>query len=76
MRIAVISLVLYTVTSFYGRNGDQQSPQSRIADALRDSAAVQPDTAQNPAPQPGTSLRAPIDRTTQVLDLVMHRNTE
>ncbi|MEO6789271.1 MAG: hypothetical protein ABI318_24365 [Chthoniobacteraceae bacterium] len=76
MRIVGIIVVLAIVYLVYGRNGDKQSPQSRIADAQREAAAVQPVTAQNPAPQPGTSLRAPIDRTRQVLDLVKHRNTE
>ncbi len=76
MRIVAIIVVLAIVYLVYGRNGDKQTPQSRIADAQREAAAVQPQTAQAPAPQPGSSVRAPIDRTRQVLDLVKQRNGE
>ena len=70
MRIVGIIVVLAIVYLVYGRNGDKQTPQSRIADAQREAAAVQPQTTQNPAPAPTSSVRAPIDRTRQVLDLV------
>jgi len=76
MRIVGIIVVLAIVYLLYGRNGDKQYPQARVADAQREAAAVQPATAQNTAPQPGNSLRAPIDRTRQVLDLVKQRNGE
>ena len=76
MRIVGIIVVLAIVYLVYGRNGDKQTPQSRIADAQREAAAVQPQTAQNPAPAPTSSVRAPIDRTRQVLDLVKQRNAE
>ena len=79
MRIVGIIVVLAIVYLLYGRNGDKQSPQSlqsHLADAQREAATVQPATALNPAPQPSNSLRAPIDRTRQVLDLVKHRNSE
>ena len=76
MRIVSIIVVLAIVYLVYGRHGDKQSPQSRIAEAQAEAAAVQPATAQNPAPPPGTSLRAPIDRTRQTLDLVRKRNGE
>ena len=76
MRIVGIIVVLAIVYLVYGRNGDKQTPQSRIADAQREAATVQPQTAQNPAPAPTSSVRAPIDRTRQVLDLVKQRNAE
>ena len=76
MRIVGIIVVLAIVYLVYGRNGDKQTPQSRIADAQREAAAVQPQTAQNAAPAPTGSVRAPIDRTRQVLDLVKQRNAE
>lgn len=76
MRIVAIIVVLAIVYLVFGRQGDKQSPQSRVADAQREAAAVQPATAQNPAPQPNGSLRAPIDRTRQVLDIVKQRNGE
>lgn len=75
MRIVSIFIVLAIVYLLYGRNGDKQSPQSRIAEAQAE-AAVQPTEA---PPQPGEvrgSLRAPIDRTHQTLDLVKKRNGE
>ena len=76
MRIVSIFIVLAIVYLLYGRNGDKQSPQSRIAEAQSEAAAVQPADA---APQPGEirgSLRAPIDRTHQALDVVRKRNGE
>ena len=76
MRIVGIIVVLAIVYLVYGRNGDKQTPQSRIADAQHEAAAVQPQTAQAPAPQSVSSVRAPIDRTRQVLDLVKQRNAE
>lgn len=74
MRIVSIFIVLAIVYLLYGRNGDKQSPQSRIAEAQAEAAAVQPSQ-----PQSGEvrgSLRAPIDRTRQTLDLVKRRNGE
>lgn len=76
MRIVGIIVVLAIIYLVYGRQGDKQSPQSRIADAQREAAAVQPQTAQAPAPPPVNSVRAPIDRTRQVLGLVKQRNAE
>lgn len=76
MRIVSIFIVLAIVYLLYGHNGDKQSPQSRIAEAQTEAAAVQPAEA---PPQPGEvrgSLRAPIDRTRQTLDLVKKRNGE
>jgi hypothetical protein len=74
MRIVGIIVVLAIVYLVYGRHGDKQTPQSRIADAQHEAAAVQPQNA--PAPQPVSSVRAPIDRTRQVLNLVKQRNEE
>ncbi len=76
MRIVAIIVVVAIVYLVFGRQGDKQSPQSRVAEAQREAAAVQPATAQNPAPPQGNSLRAPIDRTRQVLDIVKGRNAE
>jgi len=76
MRIVGIIVVLAIVYLVYGRHGDKQTPQSRIADAQREAAAVQPQNAPAPAPQPVSSVRAPIDRTRQVLNLVKQRNEE
>ena len=76
MRIISIFIVLAIVYLIYGRNGDKQSPQSRIAAAQTEAAAVQP---LETSPQPGEirgSLRAPIDRTHATLDLVRKRNGE
>ena len=75
MRIVALIIVVAIVYLVYGRNGEKQSPQSRIAEAQREAAAVQPNAPQTPAAQSG-SLRAPIDRTRQVLDLVKQRNAE
>ncbi|MEI7820492.1 MAG: hypothetical protein WCK55_06205 [Verrucomicrobiota bacterium] len=76
MRIVGIIVVLAIVYLVYGRHGDKQTPQSRIADAQREAAAVQPQNAAAPEPQPVSSVRAPIDRTRQVLNLVKQRNEE
>lgn len=76
MRIIALIIVVAIVYLVYGRGGEKQSPQSRIADAQREAAAVQPATPQTAAAQPSGSLRAPMDRTRQVLDLVKQRNAE
>ena len=79
MRIISIIVVLAIVYLGYGRSGEKQSPQSlqsHVAEAQREAAAVQPLAPQTPAAQPSGSLRAPIDRTRQVLGLVKQRNAE
>jgi hypothetical protein len=76
MRIVSIIVVLAIVYLVYGRNGEKQSPQSRVAEAQREAAAVQPAAPQPQAGAVSGSLRAPIDRTRQVLDLVKKRNHE
>jgi hypothetical protein len=76
MRIVSIIVVLGIVYLVYGRSGEKQSPQSRVAEAQHEAAAVQPAAPQAPAAQPTGSLRAPIDRTRQVLDIVKKRNKE
>jgi hypothetical protein len=77
MRIVSIIVVLAIVYLVYGSRGEKQSPQSRVAEARQEAAAVQP---MAPQPQAGAassgSLRAPIDRTRQVLELVKQRNKE
>jgi hypothetical protein len=74
MRIVSIIIVLAIVYLVYGRNGEKQSVQTRLAEAQHEAAAVQP-VAQQPQPAAVTgSLRAPIDRTRQVLELVKQRN--
>ena len=76
MRIVGIIVVLAIVYLVYGRHGDKQTPQSRIADAQCEAAAVQPQNAPPPATQPVSSVRAPIERTRQVLNFVRQRNEE
>ena len=78
MRIVAIVVVLAIVYYIYGRNGDKTSLQNRVADAQAEAAQVMPapQSAQPPAaqPPPTNSLRAPMDRTRQVLDQVKQRN--
>ena len=76
MRIVGIIIVLAIVYLVYGRNGDKQSLQSRVADAQREAAAVQPAPPPDSAPPVTGSLRGPMDRTKQVLGGVKQRNTE
>jgi len=77
MRIVSIIVVLGIVYLVYGRSGEKQSPQSRVAEAQHEAAAVQPAAPQaRPAEVSSGSLRAPIDRTRQVLNSVKKRNTE
>ena len=78
MRIVGIVVVLAIVYYIYGRNGDKTSLQNRVAEAQAEAAQVMPapQSAQPPAaqPPPTNSLRAPMDRTRQVLDQVKQRN--
>jgi len=78
MRIVAIVVVLAIVYYIYGRNGDKTSLQNRVAEAQVEAAQVMPapQATQPPAaqPPPTNSLRAPMDRTRQVLDQVKQRN--
>ena len=71
MRIVGIVVVLAIVYYIYGRNGDKTSLQNRVAEAQAEPAQVTP---MSPPTQPTNSLRAPMDRTRQVLDQVKQRN--
>ncbi len=71
MRIVGIVVVLAIVYYIYGRNGDKTSLQNRVAEAQAEAAQVTP---MSPPTQPTNSLRAPMDRTRQVLDQVKQRN--
>jgi hypothetical protein len=76
MRIVAIIVILGIVYLAFGRRGEKQSPQSRVAEAQQESALVQP-TPAGQAPAPGSgSLRAPIDRTREVLKAVGQQNSE
>lgn len=76
MRIVAIIVILGIVYLVYGPRGEKQSPQSRVAEAQQEATLVQPAPKTEAPASPSTSLRAPIDRTRQVLDLVKTRNTE
>ena len=76
MRIISIVIVLAIAYLVYGRSGENQSPQSRIAEAQREAAAVQPVAPQAPAAPQGGSLRGSIDNTRKVLSVVKRRNGE
>ncbi len=73
MRIVAIVVVLAIVYYIYGRNGDKTSLQNRVAEAQAEAAKVMP-APQAAQPPPTNSLRAPMDRTRQVLDQVKQRN--
>lgn len=76
MRIVAIIVVLAIVYLVYGRNGEKQSLQSRVAEAQKESALVQPvPKGEAPAAANG-SLRAPIDRARQALEMAKTRNAE
>lgn len=78
MRIVALLAVVAIVYLFYGRTGEEQSPQARVAAAQQEAALVQPATAPASA-QPTTisgSLRATVDTTHRTLDLVRKRNEE
>lgn len=75
MRIVAIIVVLAIVYLLFGRGGESQSPQSRIAEAQAEAAAVQPEPPAT-TPAAGNSLRAPMDRTRDALKLVEKRNDE
>lgn len=76
MRIIALIIVVAIVCLVYGRNGGQQSPQARVTEAQQEAAQVQPEPAAAKSVAAGGSLRAPIDRTRQVLELVKTRNKE
>ena len=76
MRIVSLIVVVAIVWLVYGRNGGKQSPQDRVAEAAREAAEVQPEPPPAQSAPAGGSLRAPINRTRQVLELVRKRNTE
>ena len=76
MRIVSLVIVVGIVWLIYGRNGEKQSPQDRVAEAQQEAAQVQPQPPTAQAVVASGSLRAPIDRTRQTLELVKKRNTE
>lgn len=76
MRIVAIIVILGIVYLAYGPRGEKQTPQSRVAEAQQEAALVQPAPKAGAPATPGGSLRAPIDRTRQVLKTVGQRNTE
>lgn len=76
MRIVALIVVVAIVYLIYGRTGGKQTPQSRVAETRHEAAQVQPAQPPAPATVPDGSLRAPIDRTRQVLNLAKKRNTE
>ena len=76
MRIVALVIIVAIIYVLYGRNGEKQSPQNRVAEAQHEASLVQ-STPASPAPTaPSSSLRAPMDRTRQILDLVKKRNVE
>ncbi len=74
MRIVAIVVVLAIVYYIYGRAGDKTSPQNRVAEAQAEAAQVMPAPQAAQPPPPTNSLRAPMDRTRQVLEQVKQRN--
>jgi hypothetical protein len=76
MRLVAIIVVVAIVYMIFGRGGEKQSPQGRIAEAQKEAALVQPASPSQPPPAASGSLRAPIDRTREVLSLVKKRNSE
>ena len=76
MRIVALIMVIAIVYLVYGKSGGTQSPHGRLEEARQEAAQVQPGPASSTPVAANGSLRAPIDRTRQVLDLVKTRNTE
>jgi hypothetical protein len=76
MRIVALIIVVGIVYLVYGRNGEKQSPQSRVAEAQHEASLVQPAPPSAAPSAPSGSLRAPMDRTRQVLEQVKRRNVE
>ena len=76
MRIIGLIIVVAIFYLVYGRIGGKQSPQSQVAEAQQEAAQVQPQPPSMPSAPTTGSLRAPIDRTRQVLELVKKRNVE
>ena len=76
MRIVALIIVVAIVYLLYGENGAKQSAHDRVEEARQEAAQVQPASAPGTPAAASGSLRVPIDRTRQALDLVKTRNTE
>jgi hypothetical protein len=76
MRILSLIVVVAIVYLVYGRTGENQSVQSRVAEAQREAALVQPASPSATPPVVSGSLRGPIDKARRTLELVKPRNTE
>ena len=76
MRIVALIIVVAIVYLVYGGNGEKQSLQNRVSEAQREAALVQPVQPSGTPAATNGSLRAPMDRTRQVLNLVKKRNGE
>jgi len=76
MRIVSLIFIVAIVYLVFGRGGEKQSVQSRIAEAQQESALVQPGPKSEAPAAGASSLRAPIDRTRQALKTVQTRNQE
>jgi hypothetical protein len=81
MRLIGIIIVVAIIYIAYGKQNQQGGTNSRVAAAQSEAAKVIPvqpqPQAQQPAPAPapqGGGVRAPIDRTRAVMDLVKSRN--
>lgn len=80
MRLIGIIIVVAIIYIAYGKQNQQGGTNSRVAAAQAEAAKVIPvqpqPQAQQPAPAqaPQGGVRAPIDRTRAVMDLVKSRN--
>jgi hypothetical protein len=79
MRFLALIVVVAIVYVAYGRAGKSNTPQNRVNAAQREVAQVMqqtppPQQAAPPPAQPNGGLRAPIDRTRAVMEMVKGRN--
>ncbi len=79
MRLIGIIIVVAIIYIAYGKQNQQGGVNARVAAAQAEAAQVMPaqPQAQQPAPAAapqGSGVRAPIDRTRAVMDLVKSRN--
>ncbi len=77
MRFISLFVVIAIIYVAYSRRVQDSGPKSRVAEATAEADKILPPQPQQPAAaQQSSGLRAPLDRTRKVMDLVKGRNGE
>ena len=77
MRFISLFVVIAIIYVAYSRRVQDGGPKSRVTEAMAEADKVMPLQPQPPAAAPQSNgLRAPMDRTRKVMELVKERNGE